>query len=90
MTVDGVNRAEIIYGTPVTIINGDMTNIRTPYNNTSIINLKLPIATHYHKIMVYMELLYAKKLPLFHTKYNKYQFLDNVVHQLHTKAKNNQ
>ena len=46
--VDNVNRAEIIWGTPVPIVKGKMSSIRNPSNTTRITTLTLPIATHHY------------------------------------------
>ena len=75
ITVDDVNRGELIYGPPVPYIQGHMTRKKPPmHEKIEKIPLPLMIQQHHSNIALAMDFFYVNGNIFFHTKSNKVDF----------------
>ena len=75
VTIDDIERSLKIYGTPVPLIKGKMTNIGPTTNDMSVTYLPPDIIEHHRHIQLYMDFFYVNKMPFLHTKSGKINYL---------------
>jgi hypothetical protein len=57
VTIDDVNRAELIYGTAMPLLQGKMTRVKPTINKIEKIPLPLPISKHHHNVNLCVDFL---------------------------------
>ena len=75
ITVDDIERSVKIYGTPVPLLKGKMTNIGSSLNNTDVTHVPPDIIKYHQHIQIYMDFFYVNKMPFLHTKSDKLNYL---------------
>ena len=75
ITADDIKRSLKIYGTPVPLLKGKMTNIGPVSNNTDVTHVPPDIIKYHRHIQLYMDFFYINKMPFLHTKSNKLNYL---------------
>jgi hypothetical protein len=86
ITVDDINRAELIFGTPTPLLQGKMTRVRPTKNKIEKIPLPLPIAKHHKDIELYIDFFFINGHPFLHTKSSKVNFLTADICTSRSKA----
>ena len=76
VTVDDINRGEIIYGPPVPYIQGHMTRTKPPiHDKIEKVALPLMIKQHHANVSLSMDFFYVNGHIFFHTKSHKVDFI---------------
>jgi len=76
ITVDDINRDEVIYGKPVPLFQGKMTRITpSPPCKNKLLPLPSCLLEHHMEINLYIDIFYVNGMPFFHTKSGKLNFL---------------
>ena len=86
VTLEDVDRAEFIYGTPLPILKGKMTRPSPKYKPPTLAILPPHIKQHHSNIELYVDFFYVNQLPFLHTKSRHVNFL--TVQQLKSRSKN--
>ena len=70
VTADDVSRAEHIFGVPIPLLRGKMTNTPTPHSTATIKKKKLPLSVplQHQCITLFVDFFYVNKLPFLQTK----------------------
>ena len=73
VTADDVSRAEHIFGVPIPLLRGKMTNTLTPHSTATIKKKKLPlpVSPQHQRITLFVDFFYINKLPFLHTTSEK-------------------
>mmetsp|Transcript_14843 Transcript_14843/g.21238 ORF Transcript_14843/g.21238 Transcript_14843/m.21238 type:complete len:412 (+) Transcript_14843:616-1851(+) len=81
ISVDGIVRAEAIFGKAKPLCKGKMTNI--PSTTFKIQKIPLPpsIAKHQQRLSLHIDIFFVNKIPFFHTKSGKIYFITTQVLQ---------
>jgi hypothetical protein len=76
ITVDDVNRAELIFGIPTPLLKGKMTR-SNPISNQAIkrVPLPLPIQQEHSHLDLFADFFFVNKIPFLHTKSGNINFL---------------
>ena len=75
VTVDDINRADIIYGPARPLLQGKMTRLHPPSTKIERIPLPLPIQEHHRCLQLFMDFFFVNGEPFLHTKTKKINFL---------------
>ena len=75
VTIDDINRAELIYGPATPLLQGKMTRVHPPQIKIERIPLPLPIATHHKRLQLYIDFFFVNGIPFLHTKSGKVNFI---------------
>jgi hypothetical protein len=75
ITIDDINRAELLYGTATPLLQGKMTRVHPPQVKIKRIPLPLPIATHHKDLQLYIDFFFVNGIPFLHTKSGKVNFI---------------
>lgn len=75
ITIDDINRAEIIFGTPSPLLKGKMIKPSSIKVKIEKIPLPLPISKYHQRLQLYIDIFYVNKIPFFHTKSGKVKFI---------------
>ena len=81
VSVDDITRAEVIFGKAKPLCKGKMTKISSPSLQVQKIPLPPSIAKHHQRISLYIDIFFVNKIPFFHTKSGKINFLTTQVLQ---------
>jgi hypothetical protein len=79
LTIDDINRAELIFGTPTPLLKGKMTRRIPIQNKVEKIPLPLPIATRHKQIHLYLDFFFVNGYAFLHTKSSKLNFLTSQI-----------
>jgi hypothetical protein len=75
ITVDDINRAEIIYGPATPLLFGKMTRPTPLSHRFEKVPLPLPIATHHKNLQLYVDFFFVNGYPFLTTKSGKINFI---------------
>jgi hypothetical protein len=75
VTIDDINRAELIYGTATPLLQGKMTRIHPPQAKITKIPLPLPISENHKHLQLYIDFFFINGIPFLHTKSGKVNFI---------------
>jgi hypothetical protein len=75
ITIDDINRAELIYGPPTPILQGKMTRQKPQSVKIERIPLPLPISKHHKNLQLYVDFFFVNGYPFLATKSAKVNFI---------------
>ena len=75
ITIDDINRAEMIFGTPKPLLKGTMIRHVPITNKVSKVALPIQIAERHKEIHIYIDFFFINGYPFLHTKSSKLNFL---------------
>ena len=75
VTVDDINRADIIYGPAKPTLEGKMTRLHPSKCKVKRVPLPLPISIHHKEVELYIDFFYVNGYPFFITKSSKVNFI---------------
>ena len=73
--MDNISIAELIYGSPTPILQGEITRVKPKGANVERIPLPLPIYQHHKDLKLYIDLFFVNGYPFLATKTNKVNFI---------------
>jgi hypothetical protein len=79
ITIDDVNRAELIFGTPTPLLKGKMTRKLPIQNKIEKIPLPIPIAERHKQIQLFIDFFFVNGYVFLHTKSSKINFLTSQI-----------
>ena len=86
VTIDDVNRANVIWGEPEPLISGNMVRPTPPsVGKIQRIPLPLPIKIHHSEVQLHIDFFFVNRIPFLHTKSEKLNFL--TVERMKTRTK---
>ena len=75
VTVDDINRADLIYGSALPLLQGKMVRHRPEGVRIEHITLPLPIATNHKNVQLYVDFFFVNGYPFLATKSKKVNYL---------------
>ena len=79
VTLDDINRAEIIMGQPTPLIDGTMVRRAPTKNRIERVPLPLPIAQRHKEVQLYIDFFFINGYPFLHTKSEKINFITATI-----------
>ena len=75
VTLDDINRAEVIYGPAKPLLEGKMVRRRPPKHRIERVPLPLAISTHHKELQLYIDFFYVNGYPFLASKTSKINFI---------------
>jgi hypothetical protein len=79
ITIDDINRAEAIFGTPTPLLKGKIIRKLPIQNKVQKIPLPIPIADRHKKIQLYLDFFFVNGYAFLHTKSSKINFITSQI-----------
>ena len=75
ITVDDIDRAQFIYGTPTPLLQGKMVRSPNPKERVPRVSIPPAILTYHRNVKLHVDFFFVNKLPFLHTKSEGINFL---------------